>query len=524
MAEVFSCDSTFSLADLDQTKIICLALPHRFQTERRYLGTFLKQLFHLHVLRRFDLPKAERERLKLLVLLADEAQHFVTASEDGLSDHSLVDVIRESGAAFIAVTQSTTSLIPPLGAEQSKVLPLNLRNRLIFTAANEDDAKASSPPLSYQWRFNSNVIAGATGPTYTIPNVAAFNAGYYDCVVKNTGGLSNVTAEAKLVVGAANFLSHRYSFTVDGTDSIGGANGTVIGTATISGGQLNLDGASTLQLPANLYTSSSATAHTVEFWATFGPSLGNQWVYIFNNSYNGNQPVGFFGLRFDGSGQPVLQAGRSLQIDETATSANSLAGLTMHVACTWDPPNKTIAIYTNGFLAAINTNAPVSIADVPDTLSFLGAVGNLTSGSGYLYASFDEVRMFNGALSPITIKQSDDQGPNVLLASGPVQFATQPTNTPVPAGQTATFSAVAVGYLPISYQWFKNGAPIPGATNASCSFAVGLADNNASIVCYATNTIGVTTYHTNSATATLSVFLPPTLAWLGTAGGGADNT
>lgn len=144
MAEVFSRDSTFSLADLDQGKIICLALPHRFQTERRYLGTFLKQLFHLHVLRRFDLPQAERVKLSLLVLLADEAQHFVTASEDGLSDHSLVDVIRESGAAFIAATQSTTSLIPPLGAEQSKVLTLNLRNRLIFTAADEDDAKASA--------------------------------------------------------------------------------------------------------------------------------------------------------------------------------------------------------------------------------------------------------------------------------------------------------------------------------------------------------------------------------------------
>jgi hypothetical protein len=144
MAEVFSRDSTFSLADLDRGKIICLALPHRFQTERRCLGTFLKQLFHLHVLRRFDVPQAERDKLNLLVLLADEAQHFVTASEEGLSDHSLVDVIRESGAAFIAATQSTTSLIPPLGAEQAKVLTLNLRNRLIFTAADEDDARASA--------------------------------------------------------------------------------------------------------------------------------------------------------------------------------------------------------------------------------------------------------------------------------------------------------------------------------------------------------------------------------------------
>ncbi len=144
VAEVFCRDSTFALGNLDQGRIACLALPQRFQSERRYLGTFLKQLFHLHVLRRFDLPKAEREKQNLLVILADEAQHFVTASEDGLSDHSLVDVIREAGACFIAATQSTTSLIPTLGAEQASVLTLNLRNRLIFTAADEEDAKASA--------------------------------------------------------------------------------------------------------------------------------------------------------------------------------------------------------------------------------------------------------------------------------------------------------------------------------------------------------------------------------------------
>src|ERR1039458_6676793 len=144
IAAVFCRDSTFALTDLDQGRLICLALPQRLQTERRYLGTFLKQLFHLHLLHRFDHLREEREKFNLLVLLADEAQHFVTASEDGLSDHSLVDVIRESGAAFIAATQSTTSLIPPLGREQAKVLTLNLRNRLIFTAADEDDARSSA--------------------------------------------------------------------------------------------------------------------------------------------------------------------------------------------------------------------------------------------------------------------------------------------------------------------------------------------------------------------------------------------
>lgn len=143
IAEVFCRDSTFSMHDVD-TKIICLALPQKFQTERRYVGTMLKFLFYLHVLRRFDLSKAERDKQSLLLFLADECQHFLTRSEDGLSDHSMVDVIREAGAAFIAATQSSTSLIPVLGAESAKVFLLNLRNRMIFTAADEDDARSSA--------------------------------------------------------------------------------------------------------------------------------------------------------------------------------------------------------------------------------------------------------------------------------------------------------------------------------------------------------------------------------------------
>jgi hypothetical protein len=51
-----------------------------------------------------------------------------------------VDVIREAGATIVAAAQSTTSLIPPLGQDKSKVLTLNLRNRMIFRSADEADA------------------------------------------------------------------------------------------------------------------------------------------------------------------------------------------------------------------------------------------------------------------------------------------------------------------------------------------------------------------------------------------------
>lgn len=141
IAEVFCTgESTFDFAAIDQGKIILTTMPQRFQTERRYVNTFLKLLYYNHALRRFDKAKSERARDNLLILWADEAQRFMTASEDGTSDYNCVDVIREAGATVVAAAQSTTSLVPPLGNDKAKVLTLNLRNRLIFRAADEADA------------------------------------------------------------------------------------------------------------------------------------------------------------------------------------------------------------------------------------------------------------------------------------------------------------------------------------------------------------------------------------------------
>ena len=50
---------------------------------------------------RFDRPKEERATDNLLILWADEAQRFVTASEDGMSDYNCIDVMREAKATLV---------------------------------------------------------------------------------------------------------------------------------------------------------------------------------------------------------------------------------------------------------------------------------------------------------------------------------------------------------------------------------------------------------------------------------------
>ncbi|MFZ3377705.1 MAG: type IV secretory system conjugative DNA transfer family protein [Chthoniobacterales bacterium] len=145
IAQVFcAAGNSFEFADLDRGKIICVAMPQKFQMERRYINTFLKMLFYTHALRRFDKPADERCRDNLLILWADEAQRFVTASEDGMSDYNCIDVIREARATVVTAAQSSSSFIPPLGREKARVFTLNLRNRLIFKAADEEGAVESA--------------------------------------------------------------------------------------------------------------------------------------------------------------------------------------------------------------------------------------------------------------------------------------------------------------------------------------------------------------------------------------------
>jgi len=86
--------------------------------------------------------------------------------------------------------------------------------------------------------------------------------------------------------------------------------------------------------------------------------------------------------------------------------------------------------------------------------------------------------------------------------------AGQPANVTVNDGQAATFSVVASGSAPLSYQWQRNGTNISGATAAAYAIAASLSDNGAQFTAVVTNVAGSVT----SSTATLGVnAIPPTI-------------
>ena len=86
-------------------------------------------------------------------------------------------------------------------------------------------------------------------------------------------------------------------------------------------------------------------------------------------------------------------------------------------------------------------------------------------------------------------------------SSGPVapRITTHPGDKTVAIGQTATFTVVATGTAPLTYQWRQGGTDISGATSASyVTPATVLADDGSQFDVVVTNSVGSVT--SNSAT------------------------
>jgi hypothetical protein len=159
ICEVFGTEAnTFDFSALDDGAIICLSMPQKYQTERRYITTILKLLFYTHALRRFD-PRPPGKRAvqddNLLICWQDEAQRFISESDAN------VDVIRQANTTTVMAAQSKLSFLPALASkEKAEVTILNLRNRIIFKAADRACAEGSADFIGRRMRWKKSYTRG----------------------------------------------------------------------------------------------------------------------------------------------------------------------------------------------------------------------------------------------------------------------------------------------------------------------------------------------------------------------------
>lgn len=168
------------------------------------------------------------------------------------------------------------------------------------------------------------------------------------------------------------------------------------------------------------------------------------------------------------------------------------------------PANETvIAGQTATFSVVVDGTAPLSYQWSKGGVALAGA-------TGASYTTPATAGTDNGAVFTVAVTNAVGEATSasaVLTVDMPPAIVTPPQNQTANAGQMTTFTMTAEGTAPLSYQWYRNGVAIAGATGLSYSTMTSASDNGAVFSATVTNVAGTVT----SYSATLTVDVPPTI-------------
>jgi hypothetical protein len=338
--------------------------------------------------------------------------------------------------------------------------------------------------LSYQWNFNTTNIVGATNAILTLNNVQFTQAGSYTVLVANNNGSTN-SIPAVLTVNpppscdpAPSGLVSWWPGEGNASDVVGGNNGAAQNITYVSGevgGAFYLNGTNAyVNVPAsaslNVGTGSGFTFETWVNPTTLNRQAVGEWndgagnigthLFITENQFptSGSPPPGclYANLRDTGGSDHIISTGGGVVVPNNY----------QHIAVTYDKTTGMAVLYRNG--SAVQTS---SLGGFTPQTSYAFHLGSRVSGAGpgaYLGGTLDEPSLYNRALSGAEIAaiyQAGNTGKCPPAPTPPV-ITTQPTSQTVTVGGTASFSVVAGGSSPLSYQWNFNTTNIVGATNA----------------------------------------------------------
>ncbi|MGA2094770.1 MAG: immunoglobulin domain-containing protein [Candidatus Acidiferrum sp.] len=322
-------------------------------------------------------------------------------------------------------------------------------------------------PLTYRWLKNSASIAGATGASYTTPATLAGDSGEkFEVVVSNSAGSATSTI-ATLTVNAAAVAPSITTQPTNQTVSAGQSATfavTATGTAPLS-----------YQWQKNSANISGATSSSYTTPATTSGDNGAKFDVVVSNTA-GNQA--------------------------SATAVLTINAAAVAPTITTQPANQTVTVgQTATFTVTATGTAPLSYQWQKNSANISGA----TASS---YTTPATTSGDNGAKFDVVVRNSAGNQTSAMAtltvnaAAVAPTITTQPANQTVTVGQTATFTVIATGTAPLSYQWQKNSTNIAGATASSYTTpATTSADNGANFDVVVSNIAGNQT----SAMATLAV-------------------
>lgn len=332
---------------------------------------------------------------------------------------------------------------------------------------------SGTAPLSYQWSKDGNTISGATAASYTIASTVVGDAGSYTCVVTNSAG--SVTSNAATLTVAAAIVAPSITTQPASASIMAGASVTF--TVAASG-----SGPLSYQWSKNGTVISGATSATYTIASTQVGDAGNYTCTVTNSAGATTSSAAVLAVS-----APLVAP--SITGQPASATVTTGGGATFVIVASgsgtlsyqWSKNGSAIAGATSATLSLTNVQSSDAASY---TCLVTNSVGSVTS---------------NAAILTVTAS-----------AVAPT-LASQPASVTATVGESATFSVVANGTTPFTYQWRKDGNPISGATSASYVIAGVQAADAGSYACVITNSAGAIT--SNAAQLTVSAAATaPTIA------------
>ncbi len=378
---------------------------------------------------------------------------------------TLAEIQKHYGAGLLGLDYCQETLAPSIIQQPSSV------TKGVGQTATFSIVAVGTAPLAYQWQKGTVDISGANSASYTTPTIVIGDNGTtYRCVVTNGHGSPATSTSATLTVVALPTITAQPS---PQTVNVGE---TATFSVTASGASL------TYQWQKDSVDISGATSATYTTPTTVAGDNGKTFRCVVTN--------------LAGS---VNSDGALLTVDIPATAPS----------ITTQPSNQTVNLgETATFSVVASGTAPLSYQWQKNSGAGFNDISGATLAS---YTTPATVEGDNGATFRCVVTNSVDHatsnGATLTVDIPPTapSITTQPTPQKVKRGQTATFTVVASGSAPLSYQWQKNGVDIPGATSATYTTPATVAsDNGATFLCIVTNSVD----HATSNSVKLTVASP----------------
>jgi hypothetical protein len=437
-----------------------------------------------------------------------------------------------SPAATLTVAVPPAIVTAPLSATA------NAGNSVTFTVTASGTAT-----LAYQWLKNSAAIAGATAATLTLNNVSAADAANYSVTVTNAVGsvtsaaatltvlvppaITSQPASASITLGNPTSLSVTatgtapltYQWLKNGTP-ISGANASVLSFTAVTTNDAASYSVTVTNIAGTIASSSATLAVLVPPTIVTPPAsatvvAGSNASFTVTAAGSGTLTYQWLknGATISGATSATLTLNNVSATDAanysvtvanaTASVTSSTATLTVLVApaITTQPVSASV-VQGNPvtFTAAANGTAPLVFQWLKNGTPISGANSNVLSLAA---VTTNDAASYSVVVTNIVGTIASSSATLTVLV--PPSIVTAPAGTAVVAGNTATFSVIAAGTAPLTYQWLKNGAAISGATSAMLTLNNVSATDAANYSVTVANAAGSVT----SAAATLTVNLPP---------------